>query len=100
MSTATAGVFFTGSLVLALGVGHRGLGDYMYRVFTGREHARVERAIYRLIGARPDTEQRWGVYARNVLAFSVVSVLLLYGFQRLQNHLMLNLGFKPVVTHQ
>src|SRR5260370_29306023 len=100
MSTATAGVLFTGSLVLALAVVHRPLGDYMYRVFTGREHARVERAIYRLIGVRPDTEQTWGVYARSLLAFSVVSVLVLYGFQRPQNHLMLNLGFKPVSTPQ
>jgi K+-transporting ATPase ATPase A chain len=86
--------------VLALAVAYRPLGDYMYRVFTGVRHSRPEKLIYRLIGVRPDAEQTWGVYARSVLAFSAVSVLFLYAFQRLQNHLMLSLGFKPVMTHQ
>jgi potassium-transporting ATPase potassium-binding subunit len=100
MSTTVAGVLFTGSLVLALALVHRPLGDYMYRVYTGTRHSRVERVIYRLIGARPEAEQTWGSYARCVLAFSAVSVLFLYAFQRLQNHLLLSLGFKPVMTHQ
>ncbi|GAA4628829.1 potassium-transporting ATPase subunit KdpA [Actinoallomurus vinaceus] len=100
MSTTVAGVLFTGSLVLALALAYRPLGDYMYRVYTGSKHSRVERLVYRLIGAHPDAEQTWGSYARSVLAFSAVSVLFLYGFQRLQNHLMLSLGFKPVMTHQ
>jgi K+-transporting ATPase ATPase A chain len=100
MSTTTAGVLFAGSLVLALAVAYRPLGDYMYRVFTGVRHSRPEKLIYRLIGVRPDAEQTWGVYARGVLAFSAVSILFLYAFQRLQNHLMLSLGFKPVMTHQ
>jgi K+-transporting ATPase ATPase A chain len=86
--------------VLALVLVYRPLGDYMYRVFAGTEHSRVERLVYRLIGVRPDAEQTWGVYARGVLAFSAVSVLFLYVFQRVQNHLLLSLGFKPVVPHQ
>ena len=100
MSTTTAGILFVGSLVLALAVCYRPLGDYMYRVYTGMKHSRVERLVYRLIGVRPEAEQTWGTYARSVLAFSAVSVLFLYAFQRLQNHLLLNLGFKPVMTHQ
>ncbi|MDN3355040.1 potassium-transporting ATPase subunit KdpA [Actinomadura sp. DC4] len=100
MSTTFAGVLFAGSLVLALAVVYRPLGDYMYRVYSGVRHSRPERLIYRLIGVKPDVEQTWGVYARSVLAFSAVSILFLYGFQRLQNHLMLSLGFKPVMTHQ
>jgi K+-transporting ATPase ATPase A chain len=100
MSTTTAGVLFLGSLVIALAVVYRPLGDYMYRVYSGTRHSGAERLIYRLIGARPDAEQTWGVYARSVLAFSAVSVLFLYAFQRLQNHLLLSLGFKPVMTHQ
>jgi potassium-transporting ATPase potassium-binding subunit len=100
MSTTTAGILFAGSLVLALAVAYRPLGDYMYRVVTGVRHSRPEKLIYRLIGVRPDAEQTWGVYARSVLAFSAVSVLFLYGLQRLQNHLLLSLGFKPVMTHQ
>jgi K+-transporting ATPase ATPase A chain len=100
MNTTTAGILFTGSIVLALALVYRPLGDYMYRVFTGTKHSRVERLVYRLIGANPDAEQTWSVYARSALAFSVVSVLFLYVFQRVQNHLMLGLGFKPVMTHQ
>ncbi|WP_460341017.1 potassium-transporting ATPase subunit KdpA [Actinoallomurus acanthiterrae] len=100
MSMTVAGVLFTGSLVLALALAYRPLGDYMYRVYSGTKHSRVERVVYRLIGAHPEAEQTWGSYARSVLAFSAVSVLFLYGFQRLQNHLMLSLGFKPVMTHQ
>jgi potassium-transporting ATPase potassium-binding subunit len=100
MSSTIAGICFAGSIVLALVLVHRPLGDYMYRVYTGARHSRPEKLIYRLIGVNPDAEQTWGVYARGVLAFSAVSVLFLYGFQRVQNHLLLGLGFKPVMTHQ
>ena len=48
--------------------------------------------IYRLIGVNPDGEQSWGVYARSVLAFSAVSILFLYLFQRVQDQLWLSLG--------
>ncbi|MCK2215230.1 potassium-transporting ATPase subunit KdpA [Actinomadura sp. ATCC 31491] len=96
MSPALAGIAFTGSLLLALVVCYRPLGDYMYRVYTGTRHSRAERVIYRLLGVNADSEQRWGVYARGVLAFSVVSVLFLYGLQRLQDHLFLSLGMKAV----
>ena len=60
----------------------------------------MERGIYRLVGVDPQGEQSWGVYARSVLAFSVVSVLLLYGLQRLQDHLWLSLGLPPVSPDQ
>jgi K+-transporting ATPase ATPase A chain len=90
---------FIGSLVLALAVVHVPLGDYVYRVFTSTRHLRVERGIYRVIGVNPDGEQKWGVYARSVLAFSLISVLFLYAFQRVQHHLLLSLGFPNVPTH-
>ncbi|MEV0667895.1 potassium-transporting ATPase subunit KdpA [Actinomadura luteofluorescens] len=100
MSPTVAGVLFLGSLLIALALSHRPLGDYMYRVYSGTRHSRVERVLYRLVGVDPEAEQRWGVYARSVLAFSVVSVLFLYGFQRVQNHLLLSLGFDPVKPDQ
>jgi potassium-transporting ATPase potassium-binding subunit len=96
MGAATAGVTFIASLIVALAVAYRPLGDYMYRVVTSAKHWRVERGIYRLVGVNPDSEQSWGIYARSVLGFSAVSVLFLYAFQRLQNHLWLSLGFPPV----
>lgn len=80
------------SLILALALVHVPLGDYMYRVYDGREHARVERLVYRAIGADPDVEQPWPVYARSVLAFSAVSILFLFFFQLVQGELPLHLN--------
>ncbi|MFA1541032.1 potassium-transporting ATPase subunit KdpA [Actinomadura monticuli] len=100
MSTTLAAVLFVVSLVVALAAVYRPLGDYMHRVYSRPAHSRVERAVYRLVGADPDAEQTWGVYARSVLAFSMIGVLFLYGLQRLQNHLLLSLGFPPVKPDQ
>ncbi|MEU5882363.1 potassium-transporting ATPase subunit KdpA [Spirillospora sp. NPDC047279] len=100
MSTTIAGIIFIGSLVVAVAVAYRPLGDHMYRVYGGTKHTRVERGIYKLIGVKPDAEQTWAVYARSVLAFSVISILFLYLFQRVQNRLLLSLGFDPVKPDQ
>jgi K+-transporting ATPase ATPase A chain len=99
MSTTAAGVIFVLSLVAALAVAYRLLGDYMYNAVTGDRHSRVERGLYRLVGVNPASEQPWGVYARSLLAFSAVSVLFLYGFMRLQDKLWLSLGFPGVMEH-
>src|SRR5215468_4261275 len=93
MSDTAAGVIFIASLILALALVYRPLGDYMYRVISATRHARAERWVYRTIGVNPDGEQPWATYARSVLAFSVVSLLFLYLFQRVQHHLLLSLGF-------
>ncbi|TDB73139.1 potassium-transporting ATPase subunit KdpA [Micromonospora sp. KC723] len=99
MSETAAGALFTLSLAVALAAVHRPFGNYLYRVVAGTRHTRVERGVYRLVGVEPTAEQSWGVYARSLLAFSAVSVLFLYAFLRLQNHLWLSLGFGPVVAH-
>jgi len=99
MSSTTAGVVFIVSLLVALAVVHIPLGDYMYRVLDSTKHNKVERGIYRLIGVNPASEQKWSTYAKSVLAFSLVSFLLLYGLQRLQDKLFLSLGFDPVPDH-
>ena len=92
MSTTTAGIVFLAALVLVLALTHVPLGDYMYRVYTRAEDSRVERGIYRLIGADPKAEQTWGAYARSVLAFSAVSILFLFIFQLVQGRLPLHLN--------
>ncbi|WP_433316137.1 potassium-transporting ATPase subunit KdpA [Micromonospora chersina] len=99
MSVTAAGVLFIVSLVAGLVALYRPFGDYLYRVVSGTRQSRLERGIYRLVGVNPAAEQTWGVYARSLLAFSAVSVLFLYAFQRLQNHLWLSLGLDPVLTH-
>ncbi|GHJ56894.1 potassium-transporting ATPase potassium-binding subunit [Nonomuraea sp. TT08I-71] len=99
MTMTTAGVIFALTLVAALVAVHRPFGDHMYRAVSGTRHSRVERVVYRLVGVNPAAEQSWPVYARGVLAFSAVSVLFLYAFQRLQTHLWLSLGLDPVAPH-
>jgi len=96
MNTTTAAVVMIAVLVAVLAIVHVPFGDYMARVYTSPRHLRFERGMYRLVGVDPDREQTWGVYARSVLAFSAVSVLFLYLFQRVQSHLPLNLGFSDV----
>ena len=92
MSTTTAGILFLALLIVALAAVHVPLGDYMYRVYSSDKHSRVERGIYRLIGADPKSEQTWGAYARSVLAFSAVSILFLFVFQLVQGKLPLHLN--------
>jgi len=96
MSSAAAGWLQLGLLVAALGACYVPLGNYMARIFTTDNHWRVERWLYRLIGVRPDNDQRWGSYARSMLAFSAISVLFLYGIQRLQGYLLLSEGMTNV----
>jgi K+-transporting ATPase ATPase A chain len=52
----------------------------------------VERIAYRLGGIDPDADQRWPIYLRGILAFSAVSVLVVYAMARLQPRLPLSLG--------
>jgi K+-transporting ATPase ATPase A chain len=84
-------VFFV--LILAI---TKPLGAYMAKVFQGQRTflhpllRPVERLIYRLIGVREDTEQRWTQYAASVIAFSVASFLFVYLIQRLQGYLPFN----------
>jgi len=87
-----AGFLQVGLLILALAVCYRPLGDYIARVVTTDRDWRVERAIYRTMGVDPRADMRWSVYARSVLAFSAMSVLFVYLFERLQGHLFLSNG--------
>ena len=96
MSDTAAGVLQVVLLVAALAVVYRPLGDYMYRTFTSEADWRAERVIYRLGGIDPRADQRWGVYARSLLVFSAVSVLLLFGLLRIQALLPWSLGMPGV----
>ncbi|MEU5100138.1 potassium-transporting ATPase subunit KdpA [Streptomyces sp. NPDC020996] len=96
MNATLAGWLQIIALVGALALTFRPLGDHMAHVLTSPRHWRAERLVYRIGGVHADAEQTWPGYLRSVLAFSVVSVLFLYGFLRLQNHLLLSLGTKPV----
>jgi K+-transporting ATPase ATPase A chain len=96
MSTAVAGWLQLGLLVLALAICYVPLGNWIARIFTSDKHWRVETGIYKLIGVNPEADQKWSAYLRSMLAFSAVSVLFLYGLERLQHYLLLSLGMANV----
>ncbi|RMB79553.1 potassium-transporting ATPase subunit KdpA [Streptomyces shenzhenensis] len=96
MGPVPAGVLQLLALLGALALVHVPLGSYMARVYSSGRHLRVEKWIYKGIGANPDTEMRWLAYLRGVLAFSAAGVLFLYLLQRLQGVLPGSLGFSSV----
>lgn len=72
------------------------LGVFITRVFN-RERTfldpilrPVERVLYRITGVDDSHEMRWTEYAISMLLFSLVSMLVLYGIERLQGFLPLN----------
>lgn len=100
MSPALAGVLQLTALAAALALAYRPLGDYMAAVYSAPRHLRVEKVLYRCIGADPDAGMRWPAYLRGVLAFSAAGVLLLYLLQRVQGGLPLSLGFASISPDQ
>ena len=71
-------------LLLVLALVHKPLGIYMERVLSGTKSSRAEKILYRLAGVDSGAEQGWSVYLRSILAFSAVSILLVFVLQRLQ----------------
>src|SRR5262249_50705370 len=56
-----------------------------------------ERVIYRICGIREDDEMDWKTYAGTFLLFNMLSLVVVYAFQRLQGFLPLNpMGMKAV----
>lgn len=80
------------TLIVALGLAYRPLGDYIARIYTGARDLAVERGTYRLIGVDPRSAQTWQAYLRSVLLFSFVGVVLVYAIMRLQTVLPFSLG--------
>src|ERR1017187_8887187 len=96
MNGALAGWLQVALLVAALAACYVPLGNYMARIFTTPKHWRVERGVYKVIGIDSSADQKWSAYLRSMLAFSAVSVLFLYGFERLQHYLLLSMGMTNV----
>jgi K+-transporting ATPase ATPase A chain len=96
MNSSLAGILQLAALVVALAVCYRPLGDYIARIFTSTRHTRPELALYRVMGIDPDADQKWGTYARSLLAFSAVSVLFLYLLERVQHWLPYSNGMAGV----
>jgi K+-transporting ATPase ATPase A chain len=77
------------------------LGRYLAATFRGgpgpgdRVFLPVERLVYRTLGTDPESSWTWRGYALAVLAFGLVSTLLLYLILRLQGVLPLNPTHAP-----
>ncbi|MFJ7903028.1 potassium-transporting ATPase subunit KdpA [Streptomyces sp. NPDC096198] len=100
MSPVLAGALQLLALIAALALAYIPLGSYLARVYSSDRHLRIEKWIYRGIGADPDVEMRWPAYLRGVLAFSTAGVLFLYLLQRLQGVLPGSLGFSSIEPAQ
>ncbi|MGW3144336.1 potassium-transporting ATPase subunit KdpA [Streptomyces sp. NPDC001177] len=100
MGPVLAGFLQLLALIAALALAYVPLGNYMAKVYSSDKHWRVEKWIYKGIGANPDTEMRWPAYLRGVLAFSAVGVLFLYLLQRIQGSLPGSLGFRAIDADQ
>ncbi|OKK03441.1 potassium-transporting ATPase subunit A [Streptomyces sp. CB03234] len=100
MSPFLAGVLQLLALIAALALAYRPLGDHMAKVYSSDRHLRVEKWIYRAVGANPTVEMRRPAYLRGVLAFSAVSVLFLFLLQRVQGSLPGSLGFASIDPDQ
>ncbi|MFF4750181.1 potassium-transporting ATPase subunit KdpA [Streptomyces sp. NPDC002514] len=96
MGPVLAGVLQLLALIGALALVYIPVGNYMARVYSSDRHLRVEKWIYKGIGANPNAEMTWPAYLRGVLAFSAISVFFLYLLQRLQGILPGSLGFSSV----
>src|SRR5215468_5267029 len=84
------------ALIVLLAISTPLLGSYLAKVYGGgrapgdRVFRPIERLIFRVCGVDEASEQRWPTYALSLLAFSAVSLLILYAQLRLQGHLPLN----------
>ena len=100
MSTSLATVAQVVALVAALAAVHMPLGDFLARTLEYSRHTRLERRLYGVIGVDPDADQRWSVYLRAVVAFSLVSIVVLYAILRLQAFLPYSLGSRGMPSLQ
>jgi len=80
------------------------LGRYLAATFRGgkapgdRVFLPIERLVYRTLGVDPESSWTWRAYALAVLAFGLVSTLLLYAILRLQGVLPGNPAHAPGIS--
>ncbi|KAA8817994.1 potassium-transporting ATPase subunit KdpA [Bifidobacterium rousetti] len=83
-------------IAIILAAIYKPLGDYMYNVFTSDKDLFFEKWIYKIVGVDSKKGQTWKAYLRGLLGFSLMSVLVLYLLQRVQQWLPFSLGFPNV----
>jgi len=80
------------------------LGNYMYKVFTGKKHLMsaplgwLERLTYRFVGVDAKEETNWKSYAFGMLLFNLIGFLFVFLLQLTQAYLPLNPTNLPNVS--
>jgi K+-transporting ATPase ATPase A chain len=80
------------------------LGNYMYKVFTGKKHFMLfvfgwlEKLTYKSSGINPDEETNWKSYTFGLLMFNLIGFVFVFLIQLLQSHLPLNPANLPNVS--
>ena len=100
MSAWLAGALQIALVIAVLGILHVPLGDYMAHIFTSKKDSRVERGFYRALRIDSTADQRWFTYMISLVAFSLVSIVLLWGLLSLQGHLPFAFGRPGMPTAQ
>ena len=92
LGDTAAGLLTVAALLAILALAYVPLGNYLTAVLTPVRHSRAERGLYRLLGVDPDGQQNARSYALAVLAFSLVSILVLVAILMGQAHLPYSRG--------
>ena len=92
LGDTASGLLTVAALLAILALAYVPLGDYLTAVLTPTRHIRVERGLYRLLGVNPDGQQNARSYALAVLAFSLVSILVLVAILMGQAYLPFSRG--------
>ncbi len=87
MSAWLAAALQIAVVVVVLAIIHVPLGDYMAHIFMSKKDSRLEQGFYRVLRIDARADQRWFTYMISVVAFSVVSIVLLWALLSLQGHL-------------
>lgn len=72
------------------------VGNYMYKVFTGKNHLMqpvfgwLERLTYKSIGTNPNEETNWKTYTFSLLIFNLMGIIFVFFIQLFQAFLPLN----------
>jgi K+-transporting ATPase ATPase A chain len=80
------------------------LGNYMYKVFTGKNHLMLpvlgwlERLTYKFTGVDADEETNWKTYTFGLLMFNLVGLVFVFLLQIIQVYLPLNPAQLPNVS--
>lgn len=80
------------------------LGNYMYKVFTGKKHLMaapigwLERLTYRFVGVDAKEETNWKTYAFGMLLFNIIGFMFVFLLQLTQAYLPLNPTNLPNVS--